>query len=48
MAWEKAKSRPYMVDITISEHSQDKIRELEFFCKFFALLCFELLAFENP
>jgi hypothetical protein len=32
---------------TISEHSQDKIRELHIFCKFSLLLCFEMLVFEK-
>ncbi len=50
IAWENLKSsetRPYLANIRISQHSQDKSREIHFFCKFLALFCFELLVFEN-
>ncbi len=45
----QVKTRPYLANIRISRHSQDKKKSrVTFFCKFLALLCFELLGFENP
>ncbi len=35
----QVKSRPYLANIRISKHTQDKSR-VTFFCKFLALLCF--------
>jgi hypothetical protein len=50
IAWENlkcSKTRPYLANTKISKHSQDKSREIHIFCKFLALVCFELLTFEN-
>ena len=41
------KTSPYLANIRISKHTQDKSQELHIFCKYLALLCFELLDFEN-
>jgi hypothetical protein len=41
-------TRAYLDNIRISKHSQDKSRELHIFCQLLAVLCFELLGFENP
>jgi hypothetical protein len=44
MAWEKFLT--LIANIMISEHWENP--KVTYFCKFLALFCIELLAFENP